>query len=238
MTILIDNASSHTAKLTKNFLDVEGLELLPHPPYSPDLAPCDFWLFPKVKIYLQGKDFNTLQALGTGLYQYFKSIRRRVQKGVLQVGGKILNALVHHSKFNYSRRIKIRRRLVLKDLSTLLINAPRNYHIGFAKIVQPCKARISINYANVVKPTSVEDVHSFHTHGPNPPRIEMIKGITNMKARAKNSEESTRLILASGIETTTDSAISTIVKFDSLKRTIRLQKSGKEDFSISRLLKI
>ncbi|KAI6659985.1 Transposase [Oopsacas minuta] len=71
MKILIDNASSHTGKLTKNFLDVEGLELLPHPPY---LAPCDFWLFPKLKIYLQGKDFNTLQALGTGLYQYFKSI--------------------------------------------------------------------------------------------------------------------------------------------------------------------
>ncbi|KAI6655728.1 Transposase [Oopsacas minuta] len=75
MKILIDNASSHTAKLTKNFLDVEGLELLPHPPYSPDLASCDFWLFPKLKIYLQGKDFNTLQALKTGLYQYFKSIR-------------------------------------------------------------------------------------------------------------------------------------------------------------------
>ncbi|KAI6649485.1 Transposase [Oopsacas minuta] len=34
MKILIDNASSHTAKLTKNFLDVEGLELLPQPPYS------------------------------------------------------------------------------------------------------------------------------------------------------------------------------------------------------------
>ncbi|KAI6655368.1 Transposase [Oopsacas minuta] len=73
MKILIDNASSHTAKLTKNFLDVQGLESLPHPPYSPDLAPCNFWLFPKLKIYLQGKDFNTLQALGTGLYQYFKS---------------------------------------------------------------------------------------------------------------------------------------------------------------------
>ncbi|KAI6652995.1 Transposase [Oopsacas minuta] len=74
MKILNDNAGSHTAKLTINFLAVEGLELLPHPPHSPDLAPCDFWLFPKPKIYLQGKDFNTLQALGAGLYHYFKSI--------------------------------------------------------------------------------------------------------------------------------------------------------------------
>ena len=72
--LLIDNASSHTARLTKNFLESERIELLPHPPYSPDLAPCDFWLFPKLKIYLQGKEFDTRQALGTALYQYFKSI--------------------------------------------------------------------------------------------------------------------------------------------------------------------
>ena len=53
----------------------------------------------------------------------------------------------------------------------------------------------------------------------------MIKGITKMKTRAENSEESTKLIFASGIETMTDSAISTLVKFDSLKRTIRRHKS-------------
>ena len=40
--LLIDNASSHTAKLAKIFLESERIELLPHPPYSPDLAPCDF----------------------------------------------------------------------------------------------------------------------------------------------------------------------------------------------------
>ena len=25
-----------------------GIKTVPHPPYSPDLAPCDFWLFPKL----------------------------------------------------------------------------------------------------------------------------------------------------------------------------------------------
>ncbi|KAI6661355.1 hypothetical protein LOD99_9982, partial [Oopsacas minuta] len=39
MKIFIDNVSSHTSKLTKNFFDEEGLELLPHRQYSPDLAP-------------------------------------------------------------------------------------------------------------------------------------------------------------------------------------------------------
>ena len=26
-----------------------GIKAVPHPPYSPDLAPCDFWLFPKLR---------------------------------------------------------------------------------------------------------------------------------------------------------------------------------------------
>ena len=26
-----------------------GIKTVPHPPYNPDLAPCDFWLFPKLK---------------------------------------------------------------------------------------------------------------------------------------------------------------------------------------------
>ena len=26
-----------------------GIKTLPHPPYRPDLAPCDFWLFPKLR---------------------------------------------------------------------------------------------------------------------------------------------------------------------------------------------
>ena len=72
--LLIDNASSHTAKLTKNFLESEWLDLLPHPPYSPDLAPCDFWLFPKLKIYLQGREFESKQTLGSALYHFFKFI--------------------------------------------------------------------------------------------------------------------------------------------------------------------
>ena len=26
-----------------------GTKIVPDPPYSPDLAPCDFWLFPKLR---------------------------------------------------------------------------------------------------------------------------------------------------------------------------------------------
>ena len=34
-------------------------ELLSHPPYSPDLAPCDFFLFPNMKKWLDGKRFTS-----------------------------------------------------------------------------------------------------------------------------------------------------------------------------------
>ncbi|KAA5664127.1 hypothetical protein F3G62_31250, partial [Pseudomonas aeruginosa] len=34
-----DNASSHIAHRTKEFLEQENIELLDHPPYSPDLSP-------------------------------------------------------------------------------------------------------------------------------------------------------------------------------------------------------
>jgi hypothetical protein len=33
--------------------------IVPHPPYSPDLAPCDFALFPKLKMKLKGQLFET-----------------------------------------------------------------------------------------------------------------------------------------------------------------------------------
>jgi transposase len=31
-----------------------------HPPYSPDLAPCDYWLFPKLKNALKGQRFSDI----------------------------------------------------------------------------------------------------------------------------------------------------------------------------------
>ena len=54
-----DNVPSHTATSTKQAVDSLGFEPLPHAPYSPDLAPCDFHLFPKLKNELRGIHFET-----------------------------------------------------------------------------------------------------------------------------------------------------------------------------------
>ena len=54
-----DNARPHTSLETHTALDRLGLRTLPHPPYSPDLAPSDFFLFPKLKDYLKGNRYET-----------------------------------------------------------------------------------------------------------------------------------------------------------------------------------
>jgi hypothetical protein len=44
-----DNAPCHTSLLVRQFLSNKNITVCPHPPYSPDLAPCVFWLFPKAE---------------------------------------------------------------------------------------------------------------------------------------------------------------------------------------------
>ena len=44
-----DNAPVHNSILVTDYLNKMGIKTLQHPPYSRDLAPCDFWLFPKLR---------------------------------------------------------------------------------------------------------------------------------------------------------------------------------------------
>ncbi|CAH2000538.1 unnamed protein product [Acanthoscelides obtectus] len=54
-----DNANSHTAQKTRQYLTKENVELLDHPPYSPDLSPNDFFTFSKIKNRLRGQRFQS-----------------------------------------------------------------------------------------------------------------------------------------------------------------------------------
>ena len=40
-----------------------GIKTVPHPLYSSDLAPCDFWLFPKLKENLRGCRYETIEEM-------------------------------------------------------------------------------------------------------------------------------------------------------------------------------
>ena len=43
-----DNAPVHNSILVTDYLTKMSMKTVLHPPYSSDLAPCDFWLFPKL----------------------------------------------------------------------------------------------------------------------------------------------------------------------------------------------
>jgi len=53
----------HNALSVKTFLTKHKITVLEHPPYSPDLAPCDFILYPKIKFSLKGTRFESVDAV-------------------------------------------------------------------------------------------------------------------------------------------------------------------------------
>ncbi len=59
----MDNASPHTSRITRLYLLLTGFRVLRHPPYSPDLAPSDYWFFHRVKKALRGRKFGSLDEL-------------------------------------------------------------------------------------------------------------------------------------------------------------------------------
>ena len=58
-----DNAQAHTLLLIRSYLAKHQTPVVPHPPYSPGLAPADFFLFPKLKTTLKGRRFQTIEEI-------------------------------------------------------------------------------------------------------------------------------------------------------------------------------
>jgi len=83
--LLHDNAPSHNATIVKQFLAQRKVTVLDHPPYSPDLAPADYFLFPKVKSHLKGRLFDSISDIQKAVtstlntiakYDFYKGIQK------------------------------------------------------------------------------------------------------------------------------------------------------------------
>ncbi|UYV76621.1 SETMAR [Cordylochernes scorpioides] len=68
-----DNAPAHNATVVKNTIKDLGWELLPHPPYSPDLAPSDYHLFTSLGHALKSQEFSNSDILRKWLVDWFDS---------------------------------------------------------------------------------------------------------------------------------------------------------------------
>ena len=62
-----DNAPAHSSHFIQLFLVKNQTPVVCQTPYSPDMAPCDFWLFPKLKRPLKGKWFQTREDIMTAM---------------------------------------------------------------------------------------------------------------------------------------------------------------------------
>ena len=72
--LLHDNAPAHKSATVQEYLKESGLDVLDHPPYTPDLSPCDFWLFQRLKEMLGGHRFESLCGIGSLVYQCLQHI--------------------------------------------------------------------------------------------------------------------------------------------------------------------
>jgi hypothetical protein len=68
-----DNCRVHSSTASNNFHE-NSLAPVPHPPYSADLAPSDFWLFGHVKMFFAGRVFNDADELLETVIEFLNDI--------------------------------------------------------------------------------------------------------------------------------------------------------------------
>jgi hypothetical protein len=58
-----DNAPAHASLFVRQFLVSTKTTVVPHPPYTLDFATYDFFLFPKMKLKLKGRRFDSIEEI-------------------------------------------------------------------------------------------------------------------------------------------------------------------------------
>ena len=75
-----DNAPVHNSILVTDYLTKMGIKTVPLPPYSPDLAPCDFCLFPK----LRGCRYETTEEMKEAVTKVIDTLTQEDFHGAFQ----------------------------------------------------------------------------------------------------------------------------------------------------------
>ena len=81
----LDNTPVHNSILVADYFTKMGIKTVPHPPYSTDLAPCDFCLFPK----LRGYRYETIEKMKEAVMKVIETLTRGLQWGFPEVVGTV-----------------------------------------------------------------------------------------------------------------------------------------------------
>lgn len=74
VTLLHDNARPHVSRQTQELLEKFKWTVMPHPPFSLDLAPSDYHLFPKLKEYFGGQRFVSDDKVKEEVIRFLKGL--------------------------------------------------------------------------------------------------------------------------------------------------------------------
>jgi len=88
-----DNAPAHASLLIREFLTKHETTVVSQPPYSPDLAPADFFLFPKLKSSLKGHRFQTVEEIEENSIRDLLAIPQNTFQDAFQNWKKTLRAV-------------------------------------------------------------------------------------------------------------------------------------------------
>ena len=75
-----DNALVHYSILVTDYLTKMGIKIVPQPPFSPNFAPCDFWLFPKSR----GSRYETIEEMKEAVTKVIDTLKQEDFHGVFQ----------------------------------------------------------------------------------------------------------------------------------------------------------
>jgi transposase len=79
-----NNTPAHLSLKTTEFVTNNNMVIVPHPPYLPDLAPCDFVLFPHLKMKLMGRRFETVSDIQRESQVVLDSIKENYFHGAFE----------------------------------------------------------------------------------------------------------------------------------------------------------
>ena len=79
-----DNAPVHNSILVTDYLTKMGIKRVPQPPYSLDLAPCDFCLFPKLKEKFRSCHYETIEEMKETVMKVIDTLTQEDIHGAFQ----------------------------------------------------------------------------------------------------------------------------------------------------------